>query len=79
MNTQLVIEKNTPANNNIKSVYSSIEPTLSCKGYTFNANQRELLVSHFAYYLPKLKVGAGSSHLWISNKANERLAIIYFK
>lgn len=78
MNTELIIEKSTPANNNIKAVYNSIYPTLCCKGYTFNSDQRERLVKHFSHYLPALKIGAGGSHLWISNKENERLAIIYF-
>lgn len=79
MQTELVIEKNTAASNNIKSVYNSILPTLNCNGYKFNADQRQLLVKYFVRYLPALKIGAGGSHLWISNKENERLAVIYFK
>lgn len=27
----------------------------------------------------QIKIGRGGSHIWISNSANERLAIIYFK
>lgn len=79
MTTQLVIEINTAATNNIKSVYNSIYPSLCCKGYSFNADQKNNLVKYFSRYLPALKIGAGSSHLWISNMENERIAIIYFK
>lgn len=79
MKVNIVIEKQTEMDKKIMRVYNNAYPTLTTNGYTFNPDERRILVNHFSYHLPTLKVGTGGSHLWISNQLNERLAIIYFK
>ena len=76
---KLVIEQPTAADNNIKTAYNSLFPTASCAGFDpKNSNsQRQAMVNKIAGYLPCFKVGSGSSHIWISNHKNERLAVIY--
>jgi len=76
---KLVIEQSTPADNNIKAAYNSLFPTADCGGFDpKNSNsQRQAMVKKIAGYLPCFKVGSGSSHVWISNPKNERLAVIY--
>lgn len=63
---KLEIEKSTPADNNIKSIFQKV------KGYP-----KADIVRNYQNYLPSLKCGYGGSHIWISNQQNERLAIIY--
>lgn len=67
MKTRMIIEKSTPADNNIKSVYET------CPIMT-----RQNLAARFNHYFKTLKSGYGANHVWVSNLDNERLAIIYF-
>ena len=76
---RLKIEKNTAADNNIRSVFKSMIKYVLWAGYDpkNNPEQRQVLVNKLQQYLLSLKVGSGSSHIWISNQNNERLAVIY--
>lgn len=76
---RLQIEISTPADNNIKTAFNSALSKESRENLTPNTNiaHTDLLVAHIQQYIPCLKVGRGGSHIWISNQANDRLAIIY--
>jgi len=52
--------------------------TATCSGFTLQ-DSREYIVSTFQQWLPStVTVGAGGSHIWISDSENNRIAIITF-
>ena len=63
---KLVIEKTSIYDNDIKIIFNIIK--------TKSFHQAKCFVKE---HYPNLKIGEGGHHIWISNKNNERLAIIY--
>jgi len=62
----LQIEKSTLLNYAIKLVFSEV----------LHSTIDEIIAA-YNKHIPILKLGSGSSHIWISNSRNERIAIIY--
>lgn len=71
---KLTIEKQNKEVNNKKNTLEYIARTTSPNNLSEGVNRiSEILINRRK---PAFKVGHGSSHIWISNMKNERIAII---
>jgi len=75
---KLTIEKSTTLDKVIRKVWVNMAVTAACSGFTLQ-DSREYIISTFQQWLPStVTVGAGGSHIWISDSENNRIAIITF-
>jgi len=77
---KLLIEKNSKADKAITIIFNQIVGTTGVAGFDFDKSKAliaDRMARHLGYSHKGLKVGFGGSHIWISNNANERLAVIF--